>query len=54
MGSTYRVDESMSTEDLREIMTNYTSNAGEGEGTSGTGNSQSGGIGSAVNSENAS
>jgi hypothetical protein len=54
MGSTYRVDENMSTEELREIMTNFDSSAGEGDGTSGTGDSQMSGAGSNLNNENAS
>jgi len=53
-GINERVDDNMSTEELREIMTNYVSNAGEGDGTSGTGDSQSAGSNSSLNSENAS
>lgn len=51
-GIKYRVEEGTPTEELREIMSNFTSNAGEGDGTSGTGDSQSGGANSATNSEN--
>ena len=51
-GVPYQVPQDMSTEELKEIMSNYVSNSGEGEGTSGTGNSQSGGIGSTTNSDN--
>ncbi|AUR86328.1 portal protein [Vibrio phage 1.084.O._10N.261.49.F5] len=38
----YRVDDDMSTEELRKLLSENTSNAGEGNGTSGTGNTQSG------------
>jgi hypothetical protein len=54
MGTTYQVPEDMTTTELREIMSNYVSNAGEGDGTSGTGDTQSGGASSDLNSENAS
>lgn len=51
-GVPYQVPQDMSTDDLREIMTNYISNSGEGFGTSGTGSSQNGGASSATNSDN--
>lgn len=39
-GITYQVPEEMTTEDLKKILSDNTSNAGEGNGTSGTGTSQ--------------
>lgn len=55
IGVTYTVPEDATTEELREIMSNFDSNAGKDTGgTSGTGDSQAGGLGSSTNSENAS
>ena len=48
----YEVPSDMSQEDLFELLGQVTSAAGKGEGSSGTSNSQAGGLGSAVNSEN--
>lgn len=52
-GIPYQVSEDMTSEELREIMSSYESNAGQGDGTSGTGDSQQGGISSTTNSDNA-
>ena len=54
MGTTERVDEDTPLEELKAMMSNYESRAGEGEGTSGTGNTQIAGSKSDTNSENAS
>ena len=48
-GIPYQVPEDMSTEELRKILSDNTSNAGEGNGTSGTGNSQTNGDGNKEN-----
>ncbi len=52
IGMSYRVDEDMSTDELREIMSDVQDHSGLGEGSSGTGSSQDGGSASAVNSDN--
>lgn len=54
IGIDFEVDSNMTTEELREILSDVPDNSGEGDGTSGTGDSQTGGQGSAVNSDNAS
>lgn len=47
------VIEDMSEQEILETLTAYTSRAGESQGTSGTGDTQSGGSNSSLNSENA-
>ncbi len=54
LGMQYRVDESMTTEELREIMSDVPDNSGEGDGSSGVGDTQSGGASSDNNADNAS
>ncbi len=53
LGIDYRFDEKLTPEQVNELTGEFTSNAAEGEGSSGTGSSQNGGQGSAVNSNNA-
>ena len=51
-GIDYRVPDDMSTEDLKDMLSDNTSNSGEGDGTSGVGSTQSFGSNSSKNKEN--